>query len=330
VGLSLWQAILIPLSSQSTALSHLTQAPRCSVGPNQPINLHLLDIEPAMKTLSGVVMEIDDCAFPLVQKVVATADPEIAFQDCDYALLVGAFPRKAGMERKDLLKANCGIFAAHGSAMDKVAKKTVKIVVVGNPANTNAFLVSHFAPSIPRGNITALTRLDHNRCLAQVAQKAGVHVQDVHSVTIWGNHSSTQFPDASAGMIGEQKVTDVIADAEWLQNTLVSTVQKRGGAVIAARGNSSAMSAANAICGHMRDWVLGTAPGVSVSMGVVSAGQYGVTEGLVYSYPVTCSGGEWKIVEDRQIDGVTQQALKATETELLEEKGEALELVSNL
>merc|ERR1712142_1018427 len=241
-------------------------------GNNQPLILHLLDIAPMMMVLGGVVMEIQDCAFPLVRDVVATDDPNVGFKDIDAAFLVGAMPRKEGMERKDLLAANVKIFKVQGEAMDKHAKKSVKVLVVGNPANTNALICSHYAPSIPKENFSAMTRLDQNRAAAQLANKAGVGVADVKNVIIWGNHSSTQFPDAAHATISGKPAPEVIGDAEWLKTVFLPTVQKRGAAVIAARKLSSAMSAAKAASDHMKDWFQGTDS--YVSMGVFSDGSY--------------------------------------------------------
>merc|ERR1711953_1353314 len=237
-------------------------------GPNQPVILQLLDIAPAMGVLGGVCMEIDDCAMPLVKKVIPTDDPEVAFKDADAAFMVGAMPRREGMERKDLLAANVKIFKVQGQALDQYAKKTVKVLVVGNPANTNAFIMSHYAPSIPKDNFTAMTRLDQNRASAQLAQKAGVGVEQVKKCIIWGNHSSTQFPDASHATINGKSAAEVIGDEDWIKNVFIPTVQKRGAAVIAARKLSSAMSAAKAASDHMKDWFQGTSD--FVSMGVFS------------------------------------------------------------
>merc|ERR1711936_71352 len=244
-------------------------------GADQPVILNLLDITPMMGVLEGVVMEIQDCAFPLVQGVVPTDDPNVAFTDVDAAFMVGAMPRREGMERKDLLAANVKIFKVQGQALDQYAKKTVKVLVVGNPANTNAFIMSHYAPSIPKDNFTAMTRLDQNRASAQLAQKAGVGVEQVKKCIIWGNHSSTQFPDASHATINGKSAAEVIGDVDWIKDVFIPTVQKRGAAVIAARKLSSAMSAAKAASDHMKDWFQGTAAGKWVSMGVVSDGSYG-------------------------------------------------------
>merc|ERR1712158_309659 len=266
-------------------------------GADQPVILHLLDITPMMGVLGGVVMEIADCAMPLVKDVVPTDNADVAFTDVDAAFMVGAMPRREGMERKDLLAANVKIFKVQGQALDQYAKKTVKVLVVGNPANTNAFIMSHYAPSIPKDNFTAMTRLDQNRASAQLAQKAGVGVEQVKKCIIWGNHSSTQFPDASHATINGKSAAEVIGDEDWIKNVFIPIVQKRGAAVIAARKLSSAMSAAKAACDHMKSWVQGTPADDWVSMGVFSDGSYSTPKGVMFSFPVTCSGGKWKIVQ---------------------------------
>ncbi|XP_063359868.1 malate dehydrogenase, cytoplasmic isoform X1 [Cydia amplana] len=298
-------------------------------GPEQPVYLHLLDIAPMMGVLEGVVMELADCALPLLVGVLPTASPEEAFKDVAAAFLVGAMPRKEGMERKDLLSANVRIFKEQGQAIDKVARKDIKVLVVGNPANTNAFICSKYAPSIPKENFTAMTRLDQNRAQSQLAAKLGVPVKDVKNVVIWGNHSSTQFPDASNAVVtvgGAQKpVPAVLNDNEYLTNTFVSTVQKRGAAVIAARKMSSALSAAKAASDHMRDWFLGTGDRW-VSMGVVSDGSYGTPKDVVFSFPVTVNNGKWKIVEGLTISDFARKMLDNTGKELAEEKQDALDV----
>lgn len=268
-------------------------------------------------------MEIADCAMPLVKDVVATDDPVAAFKDVDAAFMVGAMPRKEGMERKDLLAANVKIFKVQGQALDQHAKKSVKVLVVGNPANTNAVIMSHYAPSIPKDNFTAMTRLDQNRACAQLAQKAGVGVEKVKSCIIWGNHSSTQFPDAAHATIDGQPASQVI-DGEWLTNTFIPTVQKRGGAVIAARKLSSAMSAAKAASDHMKDWFQGTSE--CVSMGVFSDGSYGTPKDVMFSFPVTTQGGKWNIVQGLTISDFAREKLDITGNELLEEKEEAIKV----
>ncbi|XP_063716910.1 malate dehydrogenase, cytoplasmic-like [Symsagittifera roscoffensis] len=297
-------------------------------GKDQPINLILLDIQPMMGVLEGVVMEIQDCAFPLVKDVVATADPMVGFKDCDSVFMLGAMPRREGMERKDLLKANCKIFEAQGAALDKVAKKTVKVLVVGNPANTNALICSTYAPSIPKENITAMTRLDQNRATGQVAAKIGVTCDSVKNMIIWGNHSGTQFPDAAhatATVNGESmSVYKAVNDDNYLKTDFVSTIQQRGAAVIKARKLSSAMSAAKAACDHMRDWWMGTPEGEYVSMAVYSAkNSYGIDENLMFSFPCTVKDKTWTIVSGLTND-FTAEKLKITEDELKGEREMAL------
>lgn len=301
-------------------------------GSEQPVCLHLLDIEIMMKVLEGVVMELKDCALPLLKEVKSTSDPNVAFKDIDVAVLVGAMPRREGMERKDLLKANAKIFKIQGQALDQHAKKTVKVLVVGNPANTNCMIAKKFAPSIPNENFTCLTRLDQNRAQAQVADRLGLSALEVRNCIIWGNHSSTQFPDvrhAHAFIKGEKvAVPEAVKDDHWLKNEFISTVQKRGGAVIAARGLSSAMSAAKAICDHLRDWWFGTKEGEWVSMGVLSDGQkYGIPAGIVYSMPLSIDAAHnWKVIEDLQIDDFSREKMDLTAKELSEEAAVANEL----
>lgn len=296
-------------------------------GYDQPVNLHLLDIAPAMGVLNGVVMEIRDCAMELVKNVVATDDVAVAFKDVDAAFLVGAMPRREGMERKDLLAANVKIFKVQGQALDKYSNKNVKVLVVGNPANTNAFICSHYAPSIPKENFSAMTRLDQNRATAQVANKLGLKVDDVKNVIIWGNHSSTQFPDASQASIKGQPAAKLL-DTAWLQEEFVPTVQKRGAAVIAARKLSSAMSAAKAACDHMKDWFQGTPTGSWASMGVFSDGSYNTATGVMFSFPVTIANGKWEIVKGLKIDDFAAKMLAATGKELCEEREEAIAVCS--
>lgn len=296
-------------------------------GVDQPINLHLLDIPPLMDKLGAVVMELEDCASPCVNKIVATADYETAFTGVDVALLVGARPRGPGMERKDLLQANASIFKGQGEAMDKYASKDVKVLVVGNPANTNALIASHYAPSIPKANFTALTRLDQNRAVAQIAARVGAPVKGIRDVFIWGNHSTTQYPDVRFAKADGKEVSTML-DAEsaaWVRSDFITTIQQRGKAVIDKRGGSSAASAANAIVDHIRDWVLGS-DGRAVSMGVYSDGTtYGVTEGLIFSMPVVCSrGGSYRIVTDFAVDEFSAEKFKATEEELVQERTMAL------
>lgn len=298
-------------------------------GVNQPVVLNLLDIPFCISIVEGVVMELQDCALPLLKKIIATDNPDEAFKDIDYALLVGAMPRKEGMERKDLLKANVKIFAAQGKSLDKFAKKSVKVLVVGNPANTNAFICKKFAPTIPPDNFSALTRLDQNRAQAQIAMKLGIRNDAVSDVIIWGNHSSTQFPDAGHAKVildgKEHTALDAIKDDAWVKGDFVSTVQTRGAAVIKARKLSSAMSAAKAICDHVRDWHHGTAGDKWVSMGVVSTGLYGIEEGLMYSFPVRIKGGNWKIVEGLEINDFAREKMDLTAKELIEERDAAME-----
>jgi len=300
------------------------------LGPDRSVILHLLDLPQCKDTLEAVVMELQDCALPLVQGVVATSDLNEAVKDVDYAILCGAFPRRQGMERKDLLERNANIFKEQGAAFDKLASRDVKIVVVGNPANTNALILSANAPSLPKSNFTALTRLDLNRAKAQVAAKLGVSVGDVHNVFIWGNHSSTQFPDPMHGVVSrdgkKQQLSDVL-DKEWAQNEFLKTVQQRGAAVINMRKSSSAASAAQAIVDHMRDWIRGTPEGEIVSMGVPSDGSYGIQEGVIYSFPVTTSNGTYKIVDGLPISEFAREKMDATAKELLEEKETAFKFL---
>eukprot|EP00088_Acartia_fossae_P007121 TRINITY_DN1330_c0_g1_i15.p1 TRINITY_DN1330_c0_g1~~TRINITY_DN1330_c0_g1_i15.p1 ORF type:complete len:1382 (-),score=561.93 TRINITY_DN1330_c0_g1_i15:398-4543(-) len=296
-------------------------------GYDQPVNLHLLDIAPAMGVLNGVVMEIQDCAMELVKNVIATDDVAVAFKDVDAAFLVGAMPRREGMERKDLLAANVKIFKVQGQALDKYSSKNVKVLVVGNPANTNAFICSHYAPSIPKENFSAMTRLDQNRATSQVANKLGLKIDDVKNVIIWGNHSSTQFPDASKAVVKGQPATKLL-DTAWIQQEFVPTVQKRGAAVIAARKLSSAMSAAKAACDHMKDWFQGTPTGQWASMGVFSDGSYNTPQGVMFSFPVTIANGKWEIVKGLQMDDFSAKMLAATGKELCDEREEAIAVCS--
>jgi len=288
------------------------------LGTDQPIILQLLEIPPAMGALGGVVMELDDCAFPLVQGIVATDNPDIAFKDADYALLVGSRPRGPGMERKDLLEANAAIFSVQGKSLNDHAKKSVKVLVVGNPANTNSLIAQRNAPDLDPRQFTAMTRLDHNRALTQIAQKTGKHVTDVKGLTIWGNHSATQYPDLHHAKVAGQDALSLV-DQAWIESDFIPTVQQRGAAIIKARGLSSAASAANAAIEHMRDWALGT-QGETVSMGVYSDGSYGITKGLIYSFPCTCENGDWAIVQGLSVNGFSQEKMSATETELVEER----------
>lgn len=302
-------------------------------GKDQQLILHLLDIPPMVGVLEGVVMELADCALPLLKEVVPTTDPLVGFKDVSAAFLVGAMPRKEGMERKDLLSANVKIFKVQGEALDKVAKKDVKVLVVGNPANTNALVCANYAPSIPRENFSAMTRLDQNRAAAQIAAKLGVTISDVSNIIIWGNHSSTQFPDASQGKIKINNEWISIAQAvnndDYLQGQFIEIVQKRGAAVIGARKMSSAMSAAKAACDHMHDWWNGTAPGKFVSMGVFSDGSYGSPKDVVFSFPVEIKNKKWQIVEGLSITEFGKSKLSVTAKELEEEKNEALSVLNS-
>jgi len=302
------------------------------LGPDQPVILHLLDIPQCAGVLDGVVMELEDGAYPLLQGIVATTDPEVGFKDVDYAVLVGSFPRREGMERKDLIEKNCAIFKQQGSILGKVASKDVKVLVVGNPANTNCAIAQLSATGLPKENFSALTRLDHNRARSQIAKKAGVPVRNVHNVVIWGNHSSTQYPDITYGYIqdGDKKVpvSEAIKDEGWLRGEFITTVQKRGAAVIAARKLSSAASAAQAICDHIRNWVLGTPEGEWVSMAVPSDGSYGVPQDMIFSFPVTCKDGKYTIVSGLEISEFSQKMLDATAAELTEERDAALEILN--
>ena len=289
------------------------------LGPDQPINLHLLEITPALPGLQGVVMELNDCAFPTLNKVIATDDARVAFKDCDVAMLVGARPRGPGMERKDLLLANAQIFSAQGKALDEVASRDVRVLVVGNPANTNALIAQQNAKSLNPANFTAMTRLDHNRALSQLAEKTGKHVNDIGRMTIWGNHSATQYPDLLQATVGGAAASSLV-DESWTRETFIPTVQQRGAAIIKARGASSAASAASAAMDHIRTWVQGTAEGDWVSMGIPSDGSYGIAPGVIYSYPVTCKDGKYSIVQGLAIDAFCRAKMDATHQELLEER----------
>jgi malate dehydrogenase len=289
------------------------------LGKDQPVILQLLEIPPAMDALNGVVMELHDCAFPLLYGVVATSDPLVAFKDVNYALLVGARPRGPGMERKDLLEANAQIFSAQGRAINVVASRDIRVLVVGNPANTNALITQQHAPDINPRHITAMTRLDHNRAIAQFAAKVGCRTTDVKRMIIWGNHSTTQYPDIShATVAGEPAASKV--EAAWYKNDFIPTVAERGAAVIKARGASSAASAAAAAIDHMHDWILGTPDDDWVSMAVPSDGSYGLRTGIIYSYPVICKNGDYTIVPDLSISDFSRDRMQATETELFEER----------
>ena len=290
------------------------------LGKDQPVILQMLEITPALGALDGVAMELDDCAFPLLAGMVKTDDANVAFGDADYGLLVGAMPRKDGMERADLLEANGGIFGPQGKAINDNANKDVKILVVGNPANTNALIAQSAAPDLDPKQFTAMMRLDHNRAQTQVAQKTGTTVTDVTNMTIWGNHSATQYPDIFNAKVNGQSAAAMIDDQEWLENDFIPTVQKRGAAIIKARGLSSAASAANAAIDHMHDWALGTPEGDWVSMGIPSDGSYDVPEGIISSFPVTCAGGEYTIVQGLDVNDFSRARIDASTAELASER----------
>jgi len=296
------------------------------LGEDQPVILQLLEIPPAIDALHGVVMELDDCAFPTLAGVVATDDPNVAFKDADYALLVGARPRGPGMERKDLLEANAAIFSVQGKAINDHANRDIRVLVVGNPANTNALIASANAPDVPAGNFTAMTRLDHNRALAQLAEKTGSHVNDIRRLTIWGNHSATQYPDIHHATVAGKAAIDAV-DADWLTSDFIPTVQQRGAAIIKARGASSAASAASAAIDHMRDWALGTPDDDWVSMAIPADGSYGIEPGVIYSYPVRCRGGDYEIVTGLEVNDFSRERMDATERELREERDAIAELL---
>ncbi len=296
------------------------------LGEDQPIILQLLEIPPALPALNGVVMELNDCAFPTLAGIVATDDPDVAFADSDFALLVGARPRGPGMERKDLLEANAQIFSVQGKAINDHARRNIRVLVVGNPANTNALIASSNAPDIDPGNFTAMTRLDHNRALAQLAEKTGTHVSDVRQMTIWGNHSATQYPDVNHALVKGQPARELI-DRDWIEQTFIPVVQQRGAAIIKARGASSAASAASAAIDHIHDWVLGTPDDDWVSMAIPADGSYGVEPGVMFSYPVRCHGGRYEIVQGLSIDDFSRERLNDTETELREERAAIEELL---
>ena len=289
------------------------------LGDDQPVILQLLDITPAMDALGGVKMELDDCAFPLLADVVCTDDPEVAFKDSDYALLVGARPRGPGMERKDLLEANAAIFGVQGKAINDVASRDIKVLVVGNPANTNALITQRNAPDVDSKQFTAMMRLDHNRAKTQLAQKTGTTVNDIRHMIIWGNHSATQYPDLHHALVGEQAAMQGM-DMNWYSETFIPTVQQRGAAIIEARGASSAASAANAAVDHMRSWAVGTPDDDWVSMGVISDGSYGIEPGLIYSFPCRCKAGQWEIVQGLDIADFSRGKMDATAQELAEER----------
>ena len=290
------------------------------LGADTPVALSLLEIPDAVKAAEGTAMELDDCAFPLLSSIDISDDPAKAFDGVNIALLVGARPRSKGMERSDLLEANGGIFKPQGQALNEHAASDLKVLVVGNPANTNALIAQSNAPDIPRERFTAMTRLDHNRAKGQLAKKTGTPVRDITNVTIWGNHSATQYPDIFHAKVGGRNAAETIDDQEWLENDFIPTVQKRGAAIIEARGASSAASAANAAIDHVHDWVLGTPDGDWVSMAIPSDGSYDVEEGLISSFPVTCSGGQFEIVQGLEISGFSRSRIDATVAELGEER----------
>jgi malate dehydrogenase len=289
------------------------------LGRETPVNLHLLEISPALPGLNGVVMELNDCAFPTLNKVVATDDAQVAFKDCQVALLVGARPRGPGMERKDLLLANAQIFSAQGKALNAVAHTDVKVLVVGNPANTNALIARANAPRLNPRNFTAMTRLDHNRALSQLAEKTASHVTDIRKMTIWGNHSATQYPDLSHALVKGKPAKSLVSQ-EWIEQSFIPVVQQRGAAIIKARGSSSAASAASAAIDHVHTWVHGTEEGNWVSMAVPSDGSYGIPAGVIYSYPVTVRNGDYQIVQGLSIDEFSRKRMDASHAELLEER----------
>ena len=289
------------------------------LGPDQPVILNLIEIPPAMNALNGVVMELNDCAFPLLHEIVATDDPNIGFGDADYAILVGAKPRTKGMLRKDLLEANSKIFSGQGKAINDNAKKNIKVVVVGNPANTNALITAANSPDIDPKNITAMTRLDHNRAISQLGAKTGAAANTVSKMTIWGNHSATQYPDISQSIVNGKQATELV-DNDWYKDTFIPAVQQRGAAIIEARGASSAASAASAAIDHIHDWALGTTGDDWVSMAVPSDGSYGISEGIIYSFPVTCENGSYSIVQDLEISEFSRERMDATMQELQEER----------
>jgi len=289
------------------------------LGDDQPVILQLLEIPPALDALQGVCMELDDCAFSTLAGIVATDDPNVAFKDSDYALLVGARPRGPGMERNDLLEANAAIFSVQGKAINENASRDIRVLVVGNPANTNALIASSNAPDIDAGNFTAMTRLDHNRATAQLAAKTNSHVSDIRGMTIWGNHSATQYPAINHATVSGKPAADLV-DSAWVEDEFIPVVQQRGAAIIKARGASSAASAASAAIDHMHDWVLGTPGDEWVSMAIPADGSYGIQPGVIYSCPVRCSGGNYEIVQGLEIDDFSRARMDATEAELREER----------
>jgi len=296
------------------------------LGPSQPVILQLLEIPPALGALNGAVMELGDCAFPLLREVVATDDPAVAFGDANYALLVGAKPRTADMQRSDLIKENAAIFSAQGKALNDSARRNVKVLVVGNPANTNALIARHNAPDIPAAQFTAMTRLDHNRAIAMLAAHTGAHTTDIKRMIVWGNHSATQYPDLTHATVNGRLAARKVKES-WVREQFIPRVQNRGTEVIRARGASSAASAAAAAIDHMRDWALGTADGDWVSMGIPSDGKYDIAEGVVFSYPVTCTGGKYRVVQSLPIDEFSRARLDASDAELRQERDAVKQLL---
>ena len=296
------------------------------LGNDQPVILQLLEIPPALPALEGVVMELDDCAFGTLAGIVATDNPDVAFKDADYGLLVGARPRGPGMERKDLLEANAAIFSVQGKAMNAHASRGIKVLVVGNPANTNSLIAQANAPDLDPRNFTAMTRLDHNRAMAQLAAKTDSHVNDIRQMTIWGNHSATQYPDINHASVNGESASSLV-DKGWLTSDFIPVVQQRGAAIIKARGASSAASAASAAIDHMHDWALGTPGDDWVSMAIPADGSYGIEPGIIYSYPVRCSGGDYEIVQGLEIDDFSRERMDQTEAELREERAAIEELL---
>ncbi|MDN5848751.1 MAG: malate dehydrogenase [Nitrococcus sp.] len=288
-------------------------------GKDQPVRLQLLEITPALAALDGVVMELEDCAFPLLMGVETSDQPKTAFRDADFILLIGAKPRGPGMERKDLIEANAAIFSEQGKAIDEVANRNVRVLIVGNPANTNALIVQGNAPNIDPRCFTAMTRLDHNRALAQLAKKTGSHVRNLRQMIIWGNHSSTQYPDISQATVNGRRANDLV-DKQWLSHNFIPTVQQRGATIIRARGQSSAASAGNAVIDHMRSWILGTPEDDWVSMAIRSDGSYGTADGLFYSFPCRCSDGHYQVVQGLEIDEFSRERMLVTEQELVQER----------
>lgn len=297
------------------------------LGKDQPIILQLLEITPALSALNGVVMELEDCAFPLLTDIVQSDDPKIAFKDADIALLVGARPRSKGMERKDLIEANGAIFTVQGQALNEVANRSVKVLVVGNPANTNAYIAMKSAPDLPGRNFTAMLRLDHNRALSQLSSKSGMSVDSIKQLVVWGNHSPTMYPDYRFASIDGNSAPEVINDQDWYENTFISTVGKRGAAIIEARGLSSAASAASAAIDHIKDWVLGS-NGEWTTMGVPSDGSYGIPEGVIYGFPTICANGDYQIIQDLEINDFSRSKMNNTLQELEEERSAVSHLLS--